>query len=137
VCAPLGVSNRTAIQDARMTATSMYPDSVDSCYPGNGRLHGVHGWCPKTSSDITDYLQVDMDSVHSVCAVATQGYKGGNWRTTSYKVHLSTDGVTWNSYKENNVEKVNILPYSHPAVKVCWGCSCSKWMHECVVIQLI
>ena len=126
MCAPLGVSNRTAIQDARMTATSMYPDSVDSCYPGNGRLHGVHGWCPKTSSDITDYLQVDMGSVHSVCAVATQGYKGGNWRTTSYKVHLSTDGVTWNSYKENNVEKVNILLYSHPAVKVCRGCSCSK-----------
>lgn len=44
----------------------------------------------------------------TVCAVATQGYRGGTWRTTSYKVHISTDGVTWNSYKENNVGNVNI-----------------------------
>ena len=96
----------------------MYPDSVDSCYPGNGRLHGIKGWCPKTSSDKTDYLQLDTGSVHYVCAVATQGFKGGTWRTTSYKVHLSTDGVTWNSYKENNIEKVNKFIYSHPVVKV-------------------
>ena len=96
----------------------MYPDSVDSCYSGNGRLHGIKGWCPKTSSDKTDYLQLDTGSVHYVCAVATQGFKGGTWRTTSYKVHLSTDGVTWNSYKENNIEKVNKFIYSHPVVKV-------------------
>ncbi|XP_044169292.1 roundabout homolog 1-like [Acropora millepora] len=106
VCTPLGVSDRNAIKDVRMTATTVYPSNANSCYPGNGRLNGIKGWCPRTSSDRTDYLQVDMGSVHSLCAVATQGYKGGNWRTTSYKLHLSTDGVIWNSYKENNVEKV-------------------------------
>ena len=60
-----------------------------------------------TAKDRTDYLQVDMGAVRSVCAVATQGLRAGaNW-ATSYKVHLSTDGVTWNVYKENNVEKGN------------------------------
>ena len=53
-----------------------------------------------------------MDAVHSVCAVATQGeIKYLEW-TTSYKLHLSTDGVTWNSYKENNAEKVTEIIYS-------------------------
>ena len=28
------------------------------------------------------------------------------------KVHPSTDGVTWNSYKENNAEKVTKIIYS-------------------------
>lgn len=134
VCAPLGVSDRNAIQDVRMTATTVFSDS---CYPGNGRLNGIKGWCPRTSSDRTDYLQVDMGSVHSLCAVATQGYKGGNWRTTSYKLHLSTDGVTWKSYKENNVEKVNKLIYSHPALEVYRKYSRSKYVHNYVVIQLI
>ena len=47
-----------------------------------------------------------MDSVYSVCAVATQGHIVGDSWITSYKLYLSTDGVIWNSYKENNVEKV-------------------------------
>ena len=104
----------------------MYLDGVNSCYPGNGRLNGIKGWCPRTSSDRTDYLQVDMGSVHSVCAVATQGFKGGTWRTTSYKLHLSTDGVTWDSYKEKNVEKVNELIYLHLALEVYREYSCSN-----------
>ena len=46
-----------------------------------------------------------MGAVRSVCAVATQGLRINVW-TTSYKLHLSTDGVTWNTYKETNIEKV-------------------------------
>ena len=52
-----------------------------------------------------------MGAVHSVCAVATQGRRLFTAWTTSYKVHLSTDGITWNTYKENNVEKVTKIIY--------------------------
>ena len=62
------------------------------------------GWCPKTTSDRTDYLQVDMGKLYSVCGVATQG-KRVEW-STSYKLRLSTDGVNWNPYKKDNTEKV-------------------------------
>ena len=110
VCGPVGVEDRNKIPDARITASTFY----DSRYfPYYGRLNenrGSEAWCTKTTTDRTDYLQVDMGAVHSVCAVATQGQGAGSYWITSYKVHLSTDGVTWISYKENNVEKVtNII----------------------------
>ena len=67
--------------------------------------------------DRSDYLQVDMGKLHPVCAVATQGHGKGSFWTTRYKVKLSTDGVTWNAYKENNVEKVSKIIYSCLVVK--------------------
>ena len=47
-----------------------------------------------------------MGTMLSVCAVATQGEKINNEWTTSYKLQLSTDGVTWNAYKETSTAKV-------------------------------
>ena len=94
-----------------MTASSYYNSDY---YPYYGRLNdnrGYGAWCAATTTDITDYLQVDMGAVHSVCAVATQGEIALSEWTTSYKLHVSTDGVTWNSYKENNVEKVTKIIY--------------------------
>ena len=85
----------------------------------NSRYHPYYGrlnenredgaWCPKEKVNRTDYIQVDMGAVHCVCAVATQGERVQHDWTTSYKVHLSIDGVTWNSYKESNVEKVTTI----------------------------
>jgi len=101
----VGVADRNIIPDARMTASTHHSDY----FPYYGRLNEQRGravWCAKTTADRTDYLQVDMGAVHSVCAVAIKGSpKDGVW-TTSFKVHLSTDGVIWNAYKENNEEKV-------------------------------
>ena len=95
------------IPDARMTASTHH----SNYYPYYGRLNENRGratWCAKTTSDKTDFLQVDMGALKSVCAVETQGSrKDGVW-TIRYKLHLSTDGVTWNVYKEDNVEKVNM-----------------------------
>ena len=111
-CGAVGVEDRNKIPDSRMTASSYYDGRY---HPYYGRLNGKRGlgaWCALTKTDRTDYLQVDMGAVYSVCAVATQGHRANTQRTTSYKVHLSTDGVTWNSYKENNVEKVTKLIYS-------------------------
>lgn len=90
-----------------MTASTFYSISY---YPFYGRLNenrGSRAWAPKTNSDRTDYLQVDMGVVHFVCAVATKGGKNSDEWVKSYKLYLSKDGVTWNVYKENNIEKVS------------------------------
>jgi len=103
------VEDRSKIPDARMTASTYFSNYY---YPYYGRLNenrGAGAWCTETTTERTDYLQVDMGALHSVCAVATQGLRSVPVWTTSYKVHLSTDGVTWNSYKENNVEKVTTI----------------------------
>ena len=112
VCGPVGVEDRNKIPDFRMTANSHH----GNYYPYYGRLNEsgpYEAWCPISSEPAeTYYLQVDMGAVHSVCALATQGErKIGAW-TESFKVHLSTDGVAWSSYKENNAEKVTKIIYS-------------------------
>ena len=103
----MGVADRNRIPNAQMTASSYYSSSY---YPYYGRLNeaqGAGGWCPTTrQGPRTDYLQVDLGAVHSVCAVATQGASNIDERTTSYILRMSKDGVTWNTYKENNAEKV-------------------------------
>ena len=115
VCGPVGVADSNTIPDARMTASATHNGDY---YPYYGRLNENRGhgaWCAKTHTDRSDYLQVDMGTVHSVCAVATQGHGQGPHWTTNYKVHLSTDGITWNTYKENNVEKVVNKIYKKPS----------------------
>ena len=107
----MGVADRNTIADARMTASTISDYRYQPYY---GRLNGnwgtVGAWCPKTSSDRTDYLQVDMGAVHFVCAVATQGTGNGGAWVTSYKLHLSLNGATFTAYTENNAEKVRKLP---------------------------
>ena len=118
MCGPIGIEDSNKIADARMTADSYYDTNF---YPHYGRLNGNRGngaWCPKTEIDRTDYLQVDMGAVEYVCAAATQGEKVGHAWTTSYKVNLSIDGVTWNSYNENNVEKVTKIICSYVGIEI-------------------
>ena len=106
VCGPVGVADRNKIPDAKMTASTLYNSYYQPYY---GRLHEKRPgrrWCPKTESDLTDYLQVDLGALRSVCAVVTEGVEShGEW-TTSYKLQFSLDGATWNAYKENFTEKV-------------------------------
>ena len=112
VCGSVGVADRNIMPDARLTASTFHSRLQYPYYARLNENRGRRAWCPKTSSDRTDYLQVDMGAVRFVCAVATQGERtGSNW-ATSYKVYLSTDGVTWNAYKEDNAEKVNKLMFS-------------------------
>ena len=100
------MTDNNVITDARFTATSVYSIYY---YPYYGRLHETRGkgaWCPRSPTDRTDYLQVDMGVVRSVCAVATQGEMANAEWTTSYRLQLSTNNITWNTYKETNIEKV-------------------------------
>ena len=108
-CGPVGVADNNTIPDARMTASSVFLMSDDFYASYLGRLKETRGrgaWCPKTKFNRTDYLQVDMGSVLSVCAVATQGEVRFLEWTTSYKLRLSIDGLTWNTYEETNKTKV-------------------------------
>ena len=105
-CVPVGVADNDTIPDAALKASTFYNGNY---HPYYGRLNETRGrgaWCPQTKYDRTDYLQVDMGAVLSVCAVATQGALLVREWTTKYKLHLATDGVTWKTYKESNVEKV-------------------------------
>ena len=106
-CQPVGVADPMKIPNAQMTATSYWSTSY---YPYYGRLNETRGygaWCPRTrQGPRTDYLQVDMGTIRSVCAVATQGAKHIHEWTTSYVLRMSIDGITWNPYEENNAEKV-------------------------------
>lgn len=89
-----------------MTASTFYDSNYRPYYGRLNENRGNGAWCPKTQTDKTDYLQVDMGTVHSVCAVATQGANGASQWTTSYKLRLSMNEVNWNTYMQNNVEKV-------------------------------
>lgn len=82
-----------------MTASS---DAGTNFKPYNGRVNVKkwwYRWCPSTSTDQTDYLQVDIGSVRNVCAVATQSRYSQYAKT--YYLQISVDGVNWNTYKVN------------------------------------
>ena len=109
---PVGVASTSNIPDAKMTASTFHSKYY---YPYYGRLNGSRGrgaWCTKTRVNRTDYLQVDMGKEYSVCAVATQGHNRGNYWVTSYKLHFSSKAVIWNTYNENNAERVSSLTHS-------------------------
>ena len=100
------MTDKNTIPDVKMTASSFYNSYQ---YPYYGRLSETRGegvWCPKSRYDRTEYLQVDMDEMRSVCGVATQGTPSLTDWTTSYKLRLSTDGITWSTYRETSFEKV-------------------------------
>ncbi|CAH3171515.1 unnamed protein product, partial [Porites lobata] len=104
-CITVGVTDPKKIPDSRMTASTVYSSGYQAYY---GRVNTTRGtrWCPKTTSDRTDYLQVDMGAVHTVCKVATQTLNTGEY-TKTYYVRVSVDGVTWNNtYQENKAQKV-------------------------------
>ena len=61
-------------------------------------------WCPATNTP-SDYLQVDMGSVKSVRAMATQRQGTGSFYTATYYLKYSLDNKVWNTYKENNEKK--------------------------------
>ena len=93
------------IPDAQITASSNY----DSFYPHKGRLNGDSAWCQRPSKIPDSYIQVDMGARRAVCGVATQGTAQGKVQGSfieSYTLSFSTDGTSWTTYKEENVEKV-------------------------------
>ena len=73
----------------------------------NGRLNYAVGpsWCAGTD-DGNSHLQIDLQTLHIICAVSTQGNSKANQWVKTYKLQLSTDGSTWTDYKEHGQVKV-------------------------------
>ena len=98
------------IPDDSFSASSIFVPQYAAKY---GRLNGTGAWEPKTTTDITDYLQIDLLYEYVICAVATQGnpptqsVRAQEW-TTEYKLRFSLNGTTFLPYKENKIYKVGM-----------------------------
>ena len=79
----------------------------------NGRLNSASSWCAETS-DSNPYLQIDLQTLHIICAVSTQGNSQANQWVKTYKLKMSTDGSTWTDYKEGG--QVKVRSYYNKAV---------------------
>ena len=71
----------------------------------NARLNSGSSWCAATS-DTNPYLQIDLQALHIICAVSTQGNSQADQWVKNYTLQLSTDGTTWTDYKEGGQLKV-------------------------------
>ena len=102
----VGVASSDAFPDSSFSASSEF----DYRYvASNGRLNrDIMAWAPR-GNDKPDYLQIDLQYEYVICAVATQGAaKNSEW-TTKYKIKLSLDGTNFDTYQENNVDKVGLI----------------------------
>ena len=72
----LGVANTVAFPDSRFSSPSEYNRYYRALY---GRLNGVRGWAPVTTDIGTAKacLQIDLGTVNTIYAIATQGNGGG------------------------------------------------------------
>ena len=106
------------IPDERITASYAYPWSPASF----GRLNDARGsWCTRYWYN-NKYLQIDLQSLHVICAVSTQGRGVFNDWVKKYTLQLSTDSKTWTDYKENGLVKVGYKVVDIPRHK-----SLSRW----------
>ena len=87
-----------AIPDNRLTASTEQSANTPA---KNSRLNYTSGssWCAATS-DTNPYLQIDLQILHIICAVSTQGNSQADQWVKTYTLQLSTDGITWTNYKE-------------------------------------
>ena len=95
---------RGSIPDNKITASSTLNASTPA---RNGRLNNTVGssWCASTN-DSNPYLQIDLQSLHIICAVSTQGNsKEAEWVET-YTIQTSTDGLNWTDYESAENLKV-------------------------------
>ena len=86
------------ILDSRITASSEQSASTPA---KNGRLNYTSGssWCANPSQS-NPYLQIDLQTLHIICAVSTQGNSQGEQWVKTYTLQSSIDGSSWTDYKE-------------------------------------
>ena len=101
---PLGMeSGSILLQDLKV------PNSKNGYGKRLGRLGGEpKAWCSSNYGE--GYFQVNLQYIHQICAVATQGYKDGNSFLKKYILKLSADGKTWDEYRREDDEKVCLKP---------------------------
>ena len=104
------------ILDSQLTASS----ELNAHTPAkNGRLNYTAGssWCASTGGS-DPYLQIDLQTLHIICAVSTQGNSQADQWVETYTLKSSTDGTTWTDYKENGQVKVQCSLYVELFVRI-------------------
>ena len=102
----------------RITASSAYPSDQTRF----GRLNDVRGsWCGHWEI-ANKYLQIDLQSLHVICAVSTQGHPAGHRWVKKYTLQSSIDNKRWTDYKENGLVKVSYKVVDIPRHK-----NLSRW----------
>ena len=94
-----------SIPDNRITSSSELNANTSS---KNGRLNYTTGssWCASTK-DNNPYLQIDLQTLHIICAVSTQGNSQADDWVKTYTLQSSRDGVTWTNYEDSGSLKVS------------------------------
>ncbi|XP_036394020.1 epithelial discoidin domain-containing receptor 1 isoform X1 [Megalops cyprinoides] len=100
----LGMEDGT-IPDSDLSASSAWSDSTEAKHGRLSTGEGDGAWCPKGSvyPDGTEYLQVDLRSLHFLSLVGTQGrHADGHGRefARSYRLRYSRDGRHWITWKD-------------------------------------
>ena len=92
------------IPASKITASSKLNPETQAKY---GRLNYVAGpsWCAQTN-DNNPYLQIDLQSLHVICAVSTQGNSKADEWVETYSIQTSKDGVHWTDYDDDGHPKV-------------------------------
>ena len=70
--------------------------------------------------------QIDLGRVRSVSGVATQGYTMQNF-VKAYKLNYSTDGTTWQSYREKPNSGIKVQRYLLLFILICLGTAFVLW----------
>ena len=93
-----------AIADNKITASTLLNASTSA---KNGRLNYTAGssWCA-SKNDSNPYLQIDLQTLHIICAVSTQGNSQADQWVETYTLKSSTDGTTWTDYMHDGQIKV-------------------------------
>ena len=93
-----------SIPESKITASSVQSASTPA---NNSRLNFASGssWCAGTG-DSNPYLQIDLQTLHIICAVSTQGNSQADQWVKNYTLQSSLDGSNWTNYTEIGQVKV-------------------------------
>lgn len=98
------------ISDSQISASS---DFGSTHLAHHARLNTADFWAPE-ASDVDPWLQIDFEKKQTVTKIATQGrslQKGAFYQwVTKYSLNYSQDMISFDSYKQLGVVKVNCQP---------------------------
>ncbi|XP_067027504.1 receptor-type tyrosine-protein phosphatase S-like isoform X3 [Acropora muricata] len=102
----LGLENNVLIPDSWLTSSSLLNVNTSA---KNGRLNYTgQSWCA-SSGDNYPYLDIDLQILHIICAVSTQGSHQADQWVKTFSLQSSTDGRTWTNYTEDDQVSVKIF----------------------------
>ncbi|XP_067027507.1 receptor-type tyrosine-protein phosphatase T-like isoform X2 [Acropora muricata] len=104
----LGLENNVLIPDIWLTSSS----TLNANTPAkNARLNYTAGpsWCASSNDSYYPYLEIDLQTLHIICAVSTQGNHQADQWVKTFRLQSSTDGRTWTNYTEDDQVSTKIF----------------------------